>query len=260
MPASTAFPDADLDQFLLPLVGSIELPESLQEKIVTRFWHHQSPSAASRFQPQRYTAYFDYFKCECYNWRASGKPVAIDTYRDLLDLVDHLRANRMESRSSSKILAFFPPIQLSLQPRLSQQLTNPLQPLATRHPACSKDGASNAIDLTVSLWLMITVGFLGAVMAPVRSSVEWPQDKSLDDFINATFRSENSAKEQKLARWSKMLNAYNLNRIGGFTIHWTSNLADHLLFDDDLEIIYLYHHASVLENRRNEAVVGYELN
>ncbi|KAI9785282.1 MAG: hypothetical protein M1816_000468 [Peltula sp. TS41687] len=260
MTASTVDSDADLDRLLLPSEGPIELPESLQRKIVTRLWHYQSPLAASRFQLQRYIAYFDYFKCECYNWRVSGKPVAIETYRDFLDLVDHLRVNHMEPRSSPRVLEFFPPsTQVSLQSRPSQQTIDFLQPLATRYQSCSADSASNAIDLTIRLWLMIAVGSLGAIMSPATSSVEWSRRKSLDDFISATFDPNQPSKEQKLERWPKTLNVYGLARIGGFTIHWTSNLADHLLFDDDLGYIYLYHHASILEGHRNESEAGHIL-
>ncbi|KAF2138936.1 uncharacterized protein K452DRAFT_337750 [Aplosporella prunicola CBS 121167] len=45
-------------------------------------------------------------------------------------------------------------------------------------------------------------------------------------------------------RWPKHVDAHALERIGGFDIIWTDDLAEHLAFDDDLLTVSLYHHVA----------------
>lgn len=259
MSVSTAGLGSDLDQLLFPTEGTIDLSESLRIKIVSRLFQHGSLSSSpTSIQPSCWTAYFDYFANECYNWRGTSKPVAIETYGDFLNLVDHLRTNSGEPQSSVKVFAFFPPRTESVQYGSSQHATEFLEPLATRRRFCSEASVFNAMNLTVRLWLMINVGSSDTTVSPAKSCIEWPHDKSLQELVSSTFHCEQSSKPQELGHWSKALNAYNLDRIGGFKILWTSNLADHLYLDEDLEIIRLYHHANVLKGHRRDRAAGYE--
>jgi hypothetical protein len=85
------------------------LPSSVQIKIVNGFWRTSStPLQSSDLLIEQYSIYFQCFVSE---WRAlklSSVPIVIQTYRDLLDLVQHLKDNRTEKRASPQILAFFP--------------------------------------------------------------------------------------------------------------------------------------------------------
>jgi hypothetical protein len=98
---------------------------------------------------------------------------------------------------------------------------------------------------------MINVGSPNAVISTGSSYVQWQQTASLDDVITASFPLDQPSWKAKRSRWSKDLHAYSLERIGGFEIVWTSNLADHLIFDEDLERISLYHHARVLQGHQS---------
>lgn len=46
----------------------------------------------------------------------------------------------------------------------------------------------------------------------------------------------------------KLFNAYNLSRIAGIEIVWTSNLSDHLRRQEDDTRVAVFHHAFFLEN------------
>ena len=77
------------------------------------------------------------------------------------------------------------------------------------------------------------------------TSILWPEDWSLEQLVAMQF-SYHPTSAQEQARWSHMLNAETLERIGNFTIVWTNDLQDHLLLDEDDGSIRIYHHATVL--------------
>jgi hypothetical protein len=51
--------------------------------------------------------------------------------------------------------------------------------------------------------------------------------------------------------------ARRLERVGRLEITWTSNLASHLYFDEDMENITLFHHARSLEDSSEDAGTQY---
>ncbi len=104
----------------------------------------------------------------------------------------------------------------------------------------------NAIDLTIRLWLMINVGVLHPERAGQRLKIFWAEDKSLEQILATQFNNHPSNPQEK-SRWPFMLNACNLERLGGFDIVWTDDLSDHLLLDEDDKSIRIFHHATVLK-------------
>jgi hypothetical protein len=233
--------DPDLAH-LLPPNGGAKIPITLQTKIVRGLWSNQ---ISIPFRPELYSAYFRYFQLECESWQASGD-VEIKTYGDLLDLVQHLKYNRTENLVSSKLLSFFPEIKNHQTER--KGLGNVSLPVALRHPDCQEESVHNALYLAIRLWLMINVGSLKSELFTGRSNVGWGRGDSIDGVISHTFRKGQPRVAPNRLRWPKTLNARGLERIGGLEITWTSNLADHLYFDEDLEKISLFHHARFLED------------
>ena len=240
---SAPSPEPVLHKLLLSDDPDHTLDKRLQDHITESLWSTQQHRDAA--------AYFEYFKEECEAWRLSDSAVIIQTYQDFLDLVEHLKRNRNKKRSAATILEFFPPLQAVdektptpsvVEDSTSEQLR---LPLAHRFPSCDPTSATNSIFLTVRLWLMLNVGSSTIfTVSPGRSSPEWMEDQSLDDFIDSCFPT--SEWGPKLSQWPFSLNAYNLERIGNFEFVWTDHLADHLLLNEDLGTISVYHHVQVL--------------
>jgi len=249
--------DSDLDQLLLPQGPVTVLPSSLQIKIIDGFWRTNSaPLQSSDLLFEQYSAYFQSFASECRAWKLSGVSIAIQSYRDLLDLVQHLKANKMEKRDSPEILAFFPPvvgeraaIGYLAQPPTTDEMR---LPLATRHRQSDKESIRNSIDFAARVWLMLNVGAPQPIFHPGRSNLSWDDSESLQSFVEASFPPSQPHKDG--LQWMKSMNAVNLHQIGGFEIIWTDNLADHLLLNEDLETISIYHHISILQAHKNAQV------
>ena len=239
--ANRTISDSDLDKILLPNSRATTPNDFLQAKILEAFWPSCSQEFASS-KRQLQPSYFAFFQSECETWRLSGISVALHTYRDLLALVKHLRMKRTERRDSRAILEFFDG-NILMSPTSADSL--PVQGLQ-----CDKASMMNALDLAVSLWLMLGIGSDKTRLYPGRSSLVWAESESLDGFIQKYFAVEAPENRIKIERaFSSVpssLNAHNLKFIGGFDIMWTDCLADHLILNDDLGTISLYHHASVL--------------
>ncbi|MCJ1453719.1 hypothetical protein MMC28_004067 [Mycoblastus sanguinarius] len=217
------------------------LDKRSQDQIIASLWSSQQHHDSS--------AYFQYFKAECDAWRLSGSAVAIQTYRDFLDLTEHLKRTRNQKRSSSAVLDFFPPLQPTdekTSPCAEESNLEQLHlTLRDRFPFCDPASATNSIFLAVRLWLMLNVGSSAILtLFPGRSSLGWTEDQSLDSFIDTCFPV--SELGPTLSQWPFSLNVYNLQRIGGFDIVWTDHLADHLYLNEDIGTISVYHHVQVL--------------
>ena len=248
--------DKDLDQLLLSKrtisLGSVDA--HLRSKIILGIWGQNA-----KVEQQNSNAYFQHFTRECEAWRLSGCPVAIQTYRDLLELVEHLKNHRQDKRVSSPIYDFFPPSLPSgrlLQPRsLPLSPNQMLLPLSARFSECERDSVKNAIDLVICLWLMLNTATPGLRNFPGRSYLVWEETESLDDFIERSLPVTQPISVS--SRWPQSLTLYNLERIGGFEIVWTDHLADHLFLDEDLGTIKVYHHAYVLQCHQSEGLGKY---
>ena len=247
--------DSELDEALLSTTATDSRPLShgLRSKIIASLW-----SQSSGQQVEDYSVYFQFFVTECEAWRLSGSAVAIQTYRDFLELVQHLRNHRQEPRASAKVLSFFPP-----RPPPGVQAQNvwvkltanesPL-PLVSRYAYCHKDSVRNAIDLAICLYLMLSPGSPGMISFPGRSTLRWGETESLDEFIG---QSVPMSVPNLASVWPQSLNLYNLDRVGGFDVVWTNHLADHLYLNEDLGTISIYHHARILQSHKKEDSTKY---
>lgn len=241
---SVSSSEPDLHKLLLSEDSDDDLDKRLQDHITATLWPTQNNHSSA--------VYFKYFKQECEAWRLSDSPVTIQTYQDFLHLVQHLKRNRTEKRSAPAVLDFFPPFQVTEDEKTpTPSLTEESSPdqlqlsLRYRFPHCNPVSAANSIFLTVRLWLMLNVGSSTILtFFPGRTSPEWMEDQSLDDFIDSCFPT--SEWGPRLSQWPFSLNAYNLERVGGFEIVWTDHLADHLYLNEDLGTISVYHHVQVL--------------
>ena len=234
--------DKDLDQLLF---SKSTIDADLRSKIVLGIWGQRVKKEQDAFN-----AYFQYFTRELEAWRLSGCPVAIQTYRDLLELVEHLKVHRLARRDSTSIDNFFPPssprgshVEVRSLPLSPDRM---LSPLRIRISVCERDGIKNAIDMAVCLCLMLNIATPGHMFFPGRSYLVWRGDESLIEFIKRSFLDPQQTSVS--SRWPQSLGLHNLERIGGFEIVWTDHLADHLFLDEDLGTIKVYHHACVLQS------------
>ena len=233
--------EPDLHKLLLSDLPEDYLDQPLQDFITNSLWPSQRKGDSS--------IYFQYFSLERETWMRSGASIAIETYRDFLDLTDHLKRNRMVPRYSPSILDFFAPpppsdekVFFSTQPPERHQLQLPLR---DRYPYCDPVAARDSIFFAVRLWLMLNVASSTTnTYIPGRTNPEWPENQSLDDLINSCFPM--SELGPKLSQWPSSLNAHSLEYIGGFKISWTDHLADHLYLNEDMDTICVYHHVQVL--------------
>ena len=220
-----------LDEILIPEDEIPTLSTPLQNEIIGSFWPQHSGN-----NTQRQDAYFSYFRSELEAWRLSGNSVAIQTYRELLSLVKHLKSTSSKRRDSYAVLRFFQ------RPR---QREGGVQSIG------HSSSIENALDLAVRLWLMLNVGYDSPALFPGRSRLVWEKNETLDEFVQKCFpRAAICAGpniEKAVIAVPTGLNVYNLEHIGGFDVVWTDHLADHLCLNDDLGTISLFHHASVLE-------------
>lgn len=244
---SPSSPEPNIHKLLLSEDPDDVLDKQLQDHITASLWSAQ--------KHHNHATYFQYFREECEAWRLSSDcAIAIQTYQDFLDLVEHLKRTRREKRSAPAVLDFFPPLQAlddkkSPTPSISEEYTSEQLQLSLRlrFPHCDPVSATNSIFLTVRLWLMLNVG--SSAFFPGRSSLEWAEDQSLDDFINTCFPI--SEWGPRISQWPFSLNAYNLERVGGFELVWTDHLADHLYLNEDLGTINVYHHVQALRGLLN---------
>ena len=236
-------PEPVLYKLLLSEDPDDALDNRLQDHITAALWPTQQN------QHHHPAVYFQYFSEQCDAWRLSDSAVAIQTYQDFLDLVEHLKRTRSEKRSSPAVLDFFPPLQAADYEKtptpsiVEDIITDQLQlPLRDRFSQCDPVAATNSIFLTVRLWLMLNVG--SSALFPGKSSPEWSEEQSLDSFIDSCFPT--SEWGPRLSQWPFSLNVYNLERVGGFVLVWTDHLADHLYLNEDLGTIHIYHHVQAL--------------
>ncbi|RJE17757.1 hypothetical protein PHISCL_09906 [Aspergillus sclerotialis] len=77
----------------------------------------------------------------------------------------------------------------------------------------AQNSAEKAIELAIRIWLMLTPD-------------GWDGNKSLENFVHDIFPRDGT--DTPGAMFPTAINAYELERIGGFDIVWTDNIRDHL--------------------------------
>ena len=102
--------------------------------------------------------------------------------------------------------------------------------------------------LTARVLSMVDIGGLRNGVRLGQVSRPWTSGR-LGDFLEATFPGTNE--EPGDVRLEKLFTARNLERVAGIQVIWTSNLADHLLLEDDDNSVRIFAHISFLELHRN---------
>ncbi|KAL2356585.1 hypothetical protein BJ546DRAFT_838594 [Cryomyces antarcticus] len=205
--------------------GQCILSDPAKEAIIASLWktHPIRPITIATFD-----SYFNYYQVQCHASHEAKHAAA--THRDILDIVDHISRHSDQSKEM---------LQASLQiahPRLG---TLP-------------DKLGNSIELAVRLWLMIEI----RTSAPgpeeylsLQPAIPWPERYSVAELVRHHFTTSPPAYVTGKMRFSKLLNARNLTKIGGFQLLWTDNLLDHLAIKEEKGIC-VYFHAAVMQQIR----------
>lgn len=122
--------------------------------------------------------------------------------------------------------------------------------------AVNAKAVERTIDLVVSLLIMVEVGahdLMGRHGGPSGAPLYWASAGSLADFVCGQLF---ALPEKPLelggmrAGIEKGFNARSLMRVGGMTVKWTTNLADHLRLADDDKTVFVFHFAGFLQLQR----------
>jgi hypothetical protein len=199
------------------------IPTDVKRSIVNSLWDRNYTSLEFAQISPHTDAYFNYYQRQCELVRHGNRCIT-QTHQDLIDTIQLLRE------------------QLSTREHVKSRL-RPKLPMP--EPDDADEMLNNSIDLALRVWLMGNIGIFRRVLMPGRS-LHWTEG-CLGDFIMSIFPAQKVLKEH--VKLEKLFNAYNLSRIAGIEIVWTSNLADHLRMQDDDTRIAIFHHAFFLESQ-----------
>ena len=152
------------------------------------------------------------------------RQISIATNAELMGIVTYLR-DPQETRETTvqKLLA-------------SRQNTTPVE----------LSNLNASIDLAARLMLMMSIGDIGLSLS-IGQSTPW-KSGSLQGLVNEEFTP--STGPQEICPFPKRFNARYLKRIAGIKISWTSNLADHLVMNDDEGKVSVFHNITFLKLHR----------
>ena len=193
------------------------LSKAVRQSIVENLWPSNQNLTGSI---DDFDAYFEYYNDQC-RIQKSADHVA-QTQLDIVDIAQHINDHVGSSR---KMLCD------SLHQAHSRFTHNSVK-------------LSNSIELTARLWLMINIQNLRLgdyrTLGPL---LTWPDTSSLVDIIQ-NVHSRAAPGISSIQRFPDVFNTFDLERMGGFRIKWTDNLANHLCLEG--KTIYLYYHVSAL--------------
>jgi hypothetical protein len=165
------------------------------------------------FQPPNFQAYFSFYNQQCRIWQfhrsSPGK-----THRQLIE-----KAHEIAKLDAQQILP---------------------------HLRSSDETERALMFLAVRVWTMIDVGSLSSSLGLSRVPQHWIHG-SLRGFIASTFPSTKRLSDE--VELESLFTALNMERIADIQVLWTSNLADHLRFEDD-GAVHVFTHVSFLQLHR----------
>jgi hypothetical protein len=196
-------------------------------ELMLRIWPN-SGLAADDFEEKEYTAFLDYIEKEASRLRQHHSEFATESIDTTLELITDVRANAGEPKSLV------------------------LQRLRSKVGSVHLEAVTRSLELTARLWLTINIDSPAIAVGPVLRSVDWPEDSSLRELVQAQFTahqvSEALPEKENIHSIDDNFNAASLVGICGVKIHWTHNLADHLNFDKHRGVLSVYEHKICLIN------------
>jgi hypothetical protein len=169
--------------------------------------------------------YFRYYNRQCKQiitiFLMNGVPFPLATHADVLEIVRDIRA------------------------RLPQ--VDIREKLSSKYDEVADAQLNNVIDLALRLLLMADVGHFENVYTG-RDHWTWNED-SVDKFVSGIFGGGPKLNCEAI-RLDSRFTAPGLERISGFDVKLTTNLADHLRLREDLKTVTIFHHATFLQHHK----------
>jgi hypothetical protein len=207
---------AELSTSLLatPFFSSEALPDNVRLSFIDAIW--PEPSTTSDENMKDFDAYFDVVQRE--RSQSLARLHAIQSFQDLVDFLGIIIESSMEP--FAEILAR----------------------VQTTRPESSASEVSMSIELAIRLWLMLDIRHMMPTHRyQLETSIPWPESQSLVWVLENHLEPSPSTVGP---RYSEYLNLYDMDKMGGFKVEWTNNLASHLKIKGS--VIYVFHHVSVL--------------
>lgn len=202
----------------MQLTGSLledPIPTTTQQRIVKSLWD------TTDYESLR--PYFQYYTEQCrIAFHVHRRKLPVDTHQHVLDIV-----SAFQDGSCRQTI---------------------LQNLVTTYGSGTatelEDTVGSSIDLVVRLALMLDIGELRNAFSGRRRLI-WTEG-SLQDFVRDTFSDKVTLSHEGL-KLGTSFTARNLDRVTGFRVELTTNLADHLRLRDEDSTVSIFHHASFLK-------------
>ena len=192
-------------------------PQSRRE-FVNSLWNCDLPHES--FRPPQFEAFFRYYQDQCTTILCENHCQS-KTHRDVINRARQLVGSLIQSQ-----------IQTILDPDETDE----------------EDRAWTFLSARVLT--MIDIGYLQSGVRLGQVPRVWAAGE-LRDFIKSTFPITKQEPEVKLER---LFTACNLEQIAGIQVIWTSNIADHLVLEDDDTSVRIFSHASFLELHKSRQV------
>ena len=173
---------------------------------------------------QALLAYDPYCRDECHHLDDSLQ--AAKTYQHFLDIIRQVSLHKRLPKSE-----------------LHSRIEEALSPTDV-----GTEGLISSMEVAVRLWLMINIDSTETNTegyTSMKTSLAWPEDLSITEVISNYLQQRGHRFATRNSQFSKDLNVYNLEKIGGYHILWTNDILDHLAMKGD-NAVAIFNTASAL--------------
>jgi hypothetical protein len=238
MPLYVIVPDRDpLQDPLMFLAGGALIP-LCKVALLDSFWGDPGPLFdTTRASVDRY---FEYFETQCrlalYNWEKYD--LSELRFRHVTEVAGMLKAGARRDE---------------MEIYLAERLLGDCSVIA-----------SEIVDLTVRLLLMVPVWSFWQGVSPGETSLTWVEG-TVGGALKRHFRGRGASKSEENVQimieqpmlLEKSFTAMNIEEVAGMRVVWTTNLLDHLKMRHEDNSVAIFHHASFLSYQKNKYVFPY---
>src|SRR5947207_8348470 len=203
-----------------------DLDKNQTSELIHTFWP-ELDLKEEEVHEQHYASFFEYVGRELASLRHRRSRFAADSFQSTCSMMRELNKNRIHPR---KII---------------------VNSLKGNFLNYDDRALLRSMELTLRLWLTLNIRSEATAVGPVQahvSTVEWDDDVSLDQLVQAQFTPSQYSPKGRNAHIDPAFTAAYLKNICGVKIHWTDNLADHLRFDRERRVVDVYQHKICLIN------------
>lgn len=207
------------------------VPPQTQALIAKRLWAPSPPDG--QYQPFNTGPYFRYYSDQCKAiFYAFGGRLPIKTHEQLMLITDDLLASKTRSV-------------------VKQDLASRTFGITAPGQTTDDEVLEAFIHFAVRVVAMLDVGQFPNTH-PSRQTLQWPSTagpQTMAEFIALTFP-KREALPYSGVKLGSHFTAQNLDLIADLKVELTTNLADHLLLEEDERTVFIFHHVAFLKNQQ----------